>query len=500
MPRSTEGFQWTPTSTTVGLETASVVPSTPEPAIRPFYDAIVIGTGYAGLIAARDISIAHGPNVLLLDARDRIGGRTWTAAALGENFEMGGTWIHWNQPHVFAQLQRYNLHKTIKTSNGTLAPEKAFWKFATGVVKELNVQDLNASLERIGNAFFSPDGYTSRDLMPYPHDPFRDPALWTRYDDLSIKDRLDQISAVGTEEDKAYFETMMNTIGSAPGTDISFTEPLRWYALGGHTVAGMFEIIETFKLGGGGQTALARGILGEYRGHLRLNTVVERVEQGKKGVEVTAKDGKVFKAKWVVCTIPLNVLSDIAFSPPFSPLRQEAIVRGHMNRGAKFHFKLDAPLKPWLAIADAYGSSPFVLSFSDHNGTGENSGSGNYAIGFGYNGHLGTREDAEHVVSAFKNMRPATGNGPGADVDVAAYLTHDWVNDPFSKGAWSTWGPGDMTKYLAELQKDHGRVLMASADWAEGWRGFIDGAIERGVVAAKEVVARLAGEGEGAKL
>lgn len=95
MPRSKEGFQWTPTSVTVGLETQAVIPSTPESELKSSYDVIIIGAGYTGLTAARDISLGHGSNVLLVDARDRIGGRTWTASALGENFEMGGTWVHW---------------------------------------------------------------------------------------------------------------------------------------------------------------------------------------------------------------------------------------------------------------------------------------------------------------------------------------------------------------------------------------------------------------------
>lgn len=180
-----------------------------------------------------------------------------------------------------------------------------------------------------------------------------------------------------------------------------------------------------------------------------------------------------------------NVLSGIEFDPPFSPLRQEAIRQGHTNKGAKFHFKLEKPEPAWLAMANAYGASPWVLAFSDHNGTKENEGSGNYVIGFGYNGYLGDREDSDSIVSSFnRHIR--------SDVKVTSYLTHDWVNDPWSKGAWSSWGPGEMSKYLVALQQDHGRVLMASSDWADGWRGFIDGAIERGGVAAKDVKERLA--------
>ena len=69
-----------------------------------------------------------------------------------------------------------------------------------------------------------------------------------------------------------------------------------------------------------------------------------------------------------------------------------------------------------------------------------------------------------------------------------------------AKGTWSCWGPGSMSKYLQELQKPHGRVVFASADWANGWRGFVDGAIEQGVEAANRVLELLGketGDGSG---
>ena len=90
MPRSKEGYLWTAAGATEGLTTESVVPSTR--GVRSFYDVIVIGAGFAGLIAARDLSQQTNLRVVIVEGRDRIGGRTWTAKALGEEFEMGGTW------------------------------------------------------------------------------------------------------------------------------------------------------------------------------------------------------------------------------------------------------------------------------------------------------------------------------------------------------------------------------------------------------------------------
>lgn len=63
------------------------------------FDAIVIGAGFAGITAARELR-AQGRRTLLLEARDRIGGHTWTDTFLGELIERGGTWVAQSQPHI----------------------------------------------------------------------------------------------------------------------------------------------------------------------------------------------------------------------------------------------------------------------------------------------------------------------------------------------------------------------------------------------------------------
>jgi lysyl oxidase-like protein 2/3/4 len=95
MPSSKEGFLWSPNSSASGLVTNAIVDGTRKSAIKDTYDVVVIGTGFAGLIAARDLARDSSLSVLLVEGRDRIGGRTWTSQALDHEFEMGGTWVHW---------------------------------------------------------------------------------------------------------------------------------------------------------------------------------------------------------------------------------------------------------------------------------------------------------------------------------------------------------------------------------------------------------------------
>ena len=72
------------------------------------HDVIVVGGGFAGVTAAREIAL-RGRSVLLLEARDRLGGRTWSADWNGIPIEYGGAWVHWHQPHTWSEITRAGL-------------------------------------------------------------------------------------------------------------------------------------------------------------------------------------------------------------------------------------------------------------------------------------------------------------------------------------------------------------------------------------------------------
>ncbi|KEF59641.1 lysyl oxidase-like protein 2/3/4 [Exophiala aquamarina CBS 119918] len=481
MSRSSEGYLWTKSNLAEGLPTQAVIPSTAN--LKPSYDVIIIGAGFAGLRAARELVRHHALSVLIIEGRDRIGGRTWTAEAFGESFEMGGTWVHWNQPHVYAELHRYNLHKNLKSTAGSTVAQKTYYKGPGVEVQEIDGSTLAGITQAVAEKFFTIDGLSSRELMPYPHDPFREPGPWKAYDHLTARQRLEQLDLPTLH--KGYFESSINTFGSAPSTEIGFVEALRWYALGGHNMAQVFENAGAYKLGNGGMTSFARSILADARSDILLNTVVsEIIQNNASSVVIKSENGRTFEAKKVISTIPLNCLSGVKFSPPLSPLKCEAIAKGHITKGAKIHFKLGSTEPGWFAASADSANSSFCFSLSDHNGTSSAGPCGTYAIGFGYSGRLQTLRDSKHIIERFKKeLRP--------DAEVEGYLTHDWTNDPLAKGAWCCWGSDSMTRYLQELQKAHGNVFFASADWADAWRGFVDGALESGLKTAQDVAREL---------
>ncbi|KXH33163.1 lysyl oxidase-like protein 2/3/4 [Colletotrichum simmondsii] len=447
----------------------------------------------SGTVSTQLLPLIIAGSVLGLVSRENIAGEGVEFLGSSKEVTSSKEVARWreHQPHVFTEIHRYGLQSNLKTSSGTAAVEHTFYTPQGSKPGLVDTFATNTAVQNVADAFFSIDGLSSRELMPYPHDPFRLPALWTKYDHLSAKDRLDQLDI--NQHAKGLFDAMISSFGAVPGSECGFTEVLRWYALGGHSMAGTFELAGMYKLGGGGMTSLARAILDDYRGHVVLNAVVEKVEQQGSTVVVSTKNGRWFEAKYCISTIPLNCLSDVTFSPPLSPLRMEAIRAGHINKGSKVHFRLAKPEPGWFSMANGYGTSPWCFAFSDHNGTADQADSGNFCIGFGYGArHIDPKASTEMITTFQNNIRP--------EVEVTAYLTHDWANDSLAKGTWSCWGPNSMSKWLKELQRPEGRVHFASADWADGWRGFVDGAIERGTTVGREIEVLLAGDNVIAKL
>ncbi|KAJ6201568.1 hypothetical protein J3E72DRAFT_391378 [Bipolaris maydis] len=403
MSHTNEGHKYDWSEISKGLRTDAVVSSTSN--LRNHYDVTVIGSGFCDLVAARNLSLNRDIRLLLLEARDRIGGRTWTAKEWGEDLEMGDTSLHWHQPHVYAEMHRHGLERHLKTLAATTDTKYMLYKPEGSSVQRID------DVEKIAGEFFGIDGTT-------PH-------------------RLNQLEL--PQHDKDLFVSQPNSFGSCIAQDLAWTDALRWYAVCGYGLATMYDAVGGFKLGGGA----------EYRGNRIFSKVVNAIKQ--------TKDSKMFE-------------------PPLAPGKQNAIQDGHINFGEKYIASLDAVKGNWFANTSDFKDSCFFFGMKDHNGTQSANRAGTYAMMFGQSSKLQDSTNSDEIIAEFKKLQPS-GN-------VRGYASHTWSKDPYAKGAWFAASPGWATKNLKALQEPHGRVFMASADWAQGWRGFIDGAIEQGTRAA----------------
>ncbi|RDW87971.1 hypothetical protein BP6252_00003 [Coleophoma cylindrospora] len=472
-PTSKDGCVWRATTgLRKGLPSKAVHSSSAN--LHEEYDVIVIGAGFTGLTAARDL-YPHA-KTLLIDARDRIGGRTWTSNLDGQEFEMGGMWVHWWQTFMWGELVKYELHKNITTASGTTVPEKVYSRNKN--VLEVNEEEgFDERLDQLIAKFFDIDGLSLRDIVDHPYDTFHKREIFQKYDKMTSQERIDALDIEDT--DKIFLATFISNFGLTTADQIGFAEACKWFSLTGTTSMNIKDTMGLYKLGNGGMTSLANAIFDEYEGDRIFNSPVKRVTQTASCATVETEAGVAFKAKYVICTIPLNVLKDVEFSPPFSPLRAEACAVGHPGRGGKILYTITPPEPPFMSSSTLPTDLSFL--FTTHENTAGDSG---YLVSFVHtDSKIRDFSDADAVKAAFRAMVPET-----CKSEIKEYIYHDWRNDPYAQGTWCCFEANYSTRYLEELQSKHGeRVIMASSDYADGWRGCIDGAIEQGIRSAMTV-------------
>ena len=170
------------------------------------HDVIVVGGGFAGVTAARE-SALRGRDVLLLEARDRLGGRTWSKPWGGTRIELGGAWVHWHQPHTFSELTRAGLD--VRISDGT---EHAGWY--VGEQRRSGTIEQRDEIARRGwDAFV--DGVDA--ALPLPHAPLTALGELARFDRMTIAQRLDQLSL--SDEERAVLTAELESLAHAPLDD-----------------------------------------------------------------------------------------------------------------------------------------------------------------------------------------------------------------------------------------------------------------------------------------
>ncbi|MHC6592000.1 FAD-dependent oxidoreductase [Arthrobacter sp. C152] len=126
----------------------------------------------------------------IVEARDRIGGRTCLDHRLGRDLEIGGTWVHWTQPYVWAELKRYGIG-TVPSPE----PQRAFW-WADGGRREGAPEALLALIGEYNGAFVK----EARTFFPEPFRPFNGDAF-REIDHISVQDRIREQFAPGPARD-----------------------------------------------------------------------------------------------------------------------------------------------------------------------------------------------------------------------------------------------------------------------------------------------------------
>lgn len=431
------------------------------------YDVIIIGAGFAGITAGRELS-RRGLHTLILEGRDRVGGRTWRTEHQGQQLELGGAYIHWAQPHVLTEVTRYGL---------SIVP------WADVEVQELRVlsnEKLHTYDVEQGYTLLS-DAYAALyqthpqpdQLFPFPYDPltYND---WMDHAHTSLEDQVRQLKLDPVLHDA--LSAMLATDMNASIQDVALIEMLRLRALvGSNDFQKLAEISGTYIISGG-TTALLQCMLQDGGTEIHTGQVVTHIDQTGRSVELQTKDGASYEAHTVIVATPLNTWSNIVFSPDLSSAKTTISHQRHAGAGFKCFVRLAGQVPGLLALAP----EPYPFSFLTTSHVEDDS---TWMIGFGT-----TAPEAFTSAWAQAALEPLI---PG--VRVTEVYGHNWAVDPFSQGTWANYKP-DQAALLNELVRSEGCMFFASADTALGWRGFIDGAIESGLRAARQVQVYLGSE------
>ncbi|KAK7192104.1 hypothetical protein DPSP01_009766 [Paraphaeosphaeria sporulosa] len=481
---SRDGFTWTPSDgLNPGVPSLGVIsPSSNISSTQVEYDVIVIGAGYCGLTAARNAAL-DGLKVLLLEGRDRIGGRSWSSNIGGYPFEMGGTWVHWGQSNSWREITRYRMEKDVEMS----------FDFAKGVKHfELNTPESSVTmthddedilLDSALKKFTNIDGFYGRKTIPLPYTTFHQPSS-IPLDSLSALDRINEIADTLSPQERAVLEASILLASGGTLETTSFHEFMHWWAMCGYTYQGWLDMLITWKFRDG-QSTFARRFFDEALATKRLsyafNTPVQHISTSPSAVEITSRSNTTYRALRAICTIPLNVLSDIKFTPPLPTGKQAAIAIGHVNQTVKVHAEVsNKDLRSWTGI-----NYPNELHYAIGDGTTP-AGNTHIVCFGGQNRHMDPEVDVDRTKRAVSSLFNP-GNYAGQNVQIERLVFHNWSKDEFAKGAWFFAPPGLLSEHLDDMRGRHGNVVFANSDWALGWRSFIDGAIEEGTRAELEV-------------
>jgi monoamine oxidase len=182
----------------------------------------------------------------------------------------------------------------------------------------------------------------------------------------------------------------------------------------------------------------------------------------------------VFAAAAVVVAVPLNVLRAIEFEPALSEGKQAGIAAGQASRGVKLY--IEARGEP-VVLNTIRPEHPFgYLTTEERYGDGTQ-----LMLGFGLDAALCRIEDLSWVQRELDRIVPG--------YEALDATMHDWLKDDLAHGTWAAHRPGWYEHHHADMQRPEGRLLLAGSDLADGWSGFIDGAIESGMRAGARAAA-----------
>lgn len=447
-------------------------------------DVIVVGGGLSGLSAARALRDA-GHSTVVLEARDRVGGRTLNRKIGDGVFDMGGQFVSPDQKNVARLIKEFGLelvpmnqdgHK-IQDIAGDISqyslpvPMPSFWKpfpFANlialgGLMSQLEIYRMGVPLER----------------------PWLTPKA-LKWDSLSVESwRRRQL--ITTAAARGVLDPILRTGFGVEASEISMLNLLFFLQSAGGLMASNKALTYRFAYGSQEMSLKLAELLGDL---VVLEAPTRIIEQDKKGVTVTT-DAGVWEGRYVIVTVPVPLTGRIRFDPALPGVREGLTQRMPMASEVKIFATYDRPFWRDAGLSGQVVTDSGPLSVIYDNTT-PNGQAALLGLAGGNNAHgWGLSSAAERKRAVFEQL--ALYFGPQA-LNATDYSEQDWKEEEWTRGCpLAIMSPAGWMFFGPALREPIGRVHWAGSELAPVWCTFMDGAISSGEETAHNVVQLLAG-------